>query len=231
MARTGRPKPELVLGTEERSVSERLAKRPKSGQAAAMRARIIINCAKSDANREVGAWLEVSEAIVGKWRRRFVEQRLDGLSDDPRPGGPRTLTDGQVDAVVVRALEEKSEDATHSSTRSMAKETRMSPTTINRIWNAFGLQPHRSESFTLLTDSLFVEKVRDFVDLCPDSPVRAAVLSVDEKSQIRALNRFPAILAIMPAAPPSATATTTSVTARTASSPPWTWRRARSSAR
>ena len=201
MARTARPKPELVLSTEERSVSERLAKRPKSGQAAAMRARLIINCAKSDANREVGAWLEVSEAIVGKWRRRFVEQRLDGLSDDPRPGGPRTLTDGQVDAVVVRALEEKSEDATHSSTRSMAKETGMSPTTINRIWNAFGLQPHRSGSFTLLTDSHFVEKVRDFVDLCPDSPVRAAVRSVDEKSQIRALNRFPAILAIMPATP------------------------------
>ncbi len=230
MARTGRPKPELVPSTEERSVSERLAKPPKSGQAAAMRARIIINCAKSDANREVGARLEVSDAMAAKWRPRLVEHRLDGLGDDLRPGGPRTLTDTKVEAVVVRALEEKSEDATHSSTRSMAKETGMSPTTINRTWNAFGLQPHRSESFTLLTDSLFVEKVRDFVDLCPDSPVRAAVRSVDEKSQIRALIRFPAMPAIMPAAPGGA-ATTTSATARAASSPPWTWRRARSSAR
>lgn len=230
MGHGGRPKAELVLSTEERLVLERLASRRKSAQAMAMRARIVINCAKGDSNRDVAANLGVSEAMVGKWRRRFVEHRLDGLSDDPRPGAPRTITDDQVEAVIVKTLEEKPNDATHWSTRSMAGAMGMSRTTINRIWNAFGLQPHRSGSFTLLTDSHFVEKVRDFVDLCPDSPVRAAVLSVDEKSQIRALNRFPAILAIMPAAL-GAAATTTSVTARPASSPPWTWRRARSSAR
>jgi transposase len=168
MARTGRPKAELQLSTEERLVLERLANRPKSAQAMAMRARIVMCCAKGETNREVAGRLGVSEAMVGKWRRRFIEHGLDGLSDDPRPGAPRTATDDQVEAVVVKTLEEKPKDATHWSTRSMAKEMGMSRTTINRIWNAFGLQPHRSESFKLSTDPFFVEKVRDVVGLYLD---------------------------------------------------------------
>ena len=201
MGHGGRPKAELVLSIEERLTLERLANRRKSAQAMAMRARIILNCAKGDTNRDVAARLGVSEAMVGKWRRRFIEHRLDGLSDDPRPGAPRTVTDDQVEAVVVKTLEEKPKDATHWSTRSMAKEMGMSRTTINRIWNAFGLQPHRSESFKLSTDPFFIEKVRDIVGLYLDPPERAVVLCVDEKSQIQALNRFQPILPMMPATP------------------------------
>jgi transposase len=201
MGHGGRPKAELVLSTEERLVLERLANRRKSAQAMAIRARIVINCAKGDTNRDVAAHLGVSEAMVGKWRRRFVEHRLDGLSDDPRPGAPRTVTDDQVEKVIVKTLEEKPKDATHWSTRSMAEAVGMSRTTINRIWNAFGLQPHRAESFKLSTDPFFVEKVRDVVGLYLDPPERAVVLCVDEKSQIQALNRFQPILPMLPGTP------------------------------
>ncbi len=201
MGHGGRPKAELVLSTEERLVLERLANRRKSAQSMAMRARIVINCAKGDTNRDVAARLGVSEAMVGKWRRRFVEHRLDGLCDDPRPGVPRTITDDQVEAVIVKTLEEKPNDATHWSTRSMAAEMGMSRTTVNRIWNAFGLQPHRAESFKLSTDPFFIEKVRDVVGLYLDPPERAVVLCVDEKSQIQALNRFQPILPMMPGTP------------------------------
>jgi transposase len=201
MRQGGRPKAELVLSTEERLVLERLANRRKSAQAMAMRARIVINCARGDTNRDVATRLGVSEAMVGKWRRRFVERRLDGLSDDPRPGAPRTVTDDQVEKVIVKTLEEKPKDATHWSTRSMAEALGMSRTTINRIWNAFGLQPHRAESFKLSTDPFFVEKVRDVVGLYLDPPERAVVLCVDEKSQIQALNRFQPILPMLPGTP------------------------------
>jgi transposase len=201
MGRGGRPKAELQLSTEERLVLERLANRRKSAQALAMRARIVMCCAQGDTNRDVASKLGVSEAMVGKWRRRFVEHRLDGLSDDPRPGAPRTVTDDQVEAVVVKTLEDKPDDATHWSTRSMATEMGMSRTTINRIWNAFGLQPHRAESFKLSTDPFFVEKVRDIVGIYLDPPERACVLCVDEKSQIQALNRFQPILPMMPGTP------------------------------
>jgi transposase len=197
----GRPKAELVLSTEERLVLERLANRRKSAQALAMRARIVINCAKGLANREVASKLGVSEAMVGKWRRRFVEHRLDGLSDDPRPGAPRKISDDQVEAVIVKTLEEKPKDATHWSTRSMAAKVGMSQTTIGRIWRAFGLQPHRADSFKLSTDPFFIEKVRDVVGLYLDPPERAVVLCVDEKSQIQALNRFQPILPMMPGTP------------------------------
>ncbi|MHB1552778.1 MAG: IS630 family transposase [Acidimicrobiales bacterium] len=197
----GRPKAELVLSTEERLVLERLANRRKSAQAMAMRARIVISCAKGLANREVASKLGVSEAMVGKWRRRFVEHRLDGLSDDPRPGAPRKISDDQVEAVIVKTLEEKPKDATHWSTRSMARQVGMSQTTIGRIWRAFGLQPHRAESFKLSTDPFFIEKVRDVVGLYLDPPERAVVLCVDEKSQIQALNRFQPILPMMPGTP------------------------------
>jgi transposase len=203
MAARGRPKAQLVLSTEERLTLERLANRRKSAQALAMRARIVMCCAKKEGptNREVAAQLNVSEAMVGKWRRRFVERRLDGLFDEQRSGAPRTITDDQVEEVVVKTLEEKPKDATHWSTRGMAKAMGMSPSTVGRIWRAFGLQPHRAESFKLSTDPLFIEKVRDVVGLYLDPPERAVVLCVDEKSQIQALNRFQPILPMMPGTP------------------------------
>ena len=201
MGHGGRPKAELVLTTEERLTLERLANRRKSAQAMALRARIVLCCANGDTNKDVAEHLGVGVAMVGKWRRRFVEHGLDGLSDEPRPGAPRTITDDQVEAVIVKTLEEKPADATHWSTRSMAEATGMSQTTIRRIWGAFGLQPHRAESFKLSTDPLFVEKVRDIVGLYLDPPERALVLCADEKSQIQALNRFQPILPMMPGTP------------------------------
>jgi transposase len=201
MGQGGRPKAALTLSTGERLALERLANRRKSAQAMAMRARIVMCCAKGDTNRDVATKLGVSEAMVGKWRRRFVERRLDGLCDDLRPGAPRTISDDQVEAVIVKTLEEKPADATHWSTRSMAAKSGLSKTTIGRIWGAFGLQPHRADSFKLSTDPFFVEKVRDVVALYLDPPERAVVLCVDEKSQIQALNRFQPILPMMPGVP------------------------------
>jgi len=201
MARTGRPKTQLVLTQEERLVLERLANRRKSAQATAMRARIVLTCAMGETNRAVAAKLGVSEAMVGKWRRRFVADRLDGLFDEPRPGAPRTISDNDVERVIVKTLEEKPADATHWSTRSMAKATGMNQTAISRIWRAFGLQPHRAETFKLSTDPLFVDKVKDIVALYLDPPERAVVLCVDEKSQIQALNRFQPVLPMMPGTP------------------------------
>ena len=166
----------------------------------ALRARIVLSCAKGDTNREVAQHLGVSQAMVGKWRRRFVERRLDGLSDDPARC-PAHHHRRQVEAVIVKTLEQKPDDATHWSTRSMAAEVGMSRTTVRRIWRAFGLQPHRAETFKLSTDPLFVEKVRDIVGLYLDPPERAVVLCVDEKSQIQALNRFQPILPMMPGTP------------------------------
>lgn len=201
MARTGRPKAVLVLTDEERLVLERLTNRRKSAQAMALRARILLMCASGTTNRETARHLRVSEATVGKWRRRFIERRLDGLFDEDRPGAKRTITDDKVERVIVKTLEEKPADATHWSTRSMAKATGMSQTSISLIWRAFGLQPHRAESFKLSTDPLFIEKVRDIVGLYLDPPERAVVLCVDEKSQIQALNRFQPILPMMPGVP------------------------------
>jgi len=197
----GRPKAELVLTNEERLTLERLTSRRTSAQFLALRARIVIACASGKTNTEVASELKVSQATVGKWRARFVERRLDGLFDEDRPGAPRTISDDQVERVVVKTLEEKPRDATHWSTRSMAKATGMSQSAVSRIWRAFELQPHRSESFKLSTDPLFIEKVRDVVGLYLDPPERAVVLCVDEKSQIQALNRYQPIFNIMPGTP------------------------------
>jgi transposase len=202
MARTGRPKQPLVLSDEERLTLERLTNRRKSAQAMALRARIVLACAKPGAtNLAVAAELGVSPSTVGRWRARFVDRRLKGLFDEDRPGAPRTITDDKVERLIVKTLEEKPADATHWSTRSMAKATGMSQTSISLIWRAFGLQPHRAESFKLSTDPLFIEKVRDIVALYLDPPERAIVLCVDEKSQIQALNRFQPILPMMPGTP------------------------------
>lgn len=197
----GRPKAELVLTDEEREALQRLATRRKSAQAMALRARIVLGCADGGTNQEVATSLGVNQATVSKWRRRFVADRMDGLFDEPRPGAPRKITDDKVEAVIVKTLEEKPKDATHWSTRSMAKATGMSQTAICNIWQAFGLQPWRAESFKLSTDPLFVEKVRDIVALYLDPPERAAVLCVDEKSQIQALNRSQPILPMLPGTP------------------------------
>jgi len=202
MARTGRPKQPLVLTVEERQVLERLTNRRKSAQAMALRARIVLACARPGAtNLAVAAELGVDPSTVGKWRARFVERRLKGLFDEDRPGAPRKIGDDKVERVIVKTLEEKPADATHWSTRSMARATGMSQTSISLIWRAFGLQPHRAESFKLSTDPLFIEKVRDIVALYLDPPERAVVLCVDEKSQIQALNRFQPILPMMTGTP------------------------------
>src|SRR5271165_3057497 len=198
----GRPKAKLLLSPTERAELERLTRRRTSAQAIALRARIVLACADGLTNLEVAERMGTSHVTVGKWRSRFVDRRLDGLFDEPRPGAPRTITDEQVEAVVVKTLEERPKDgATHWSTRSMAKATGMSQTAIVNIWHAFSLQPHRTESFKLSTDPLFIEKVRDIVGLYLDPPERAVVLCVDEKSQIQALNRAQPILPLAPGTP------------------------------
>ena len=200
MAR-GRPLTELTLGGEDRDTLTRWVRRPKTAQALAQRARIVLGAAEGRSDSAVAAELGLTARTVGKWRRRFLEQGPDGLLDEPRPGAPRTITDDMVEAVIVKTLEEKPTDATHWSTRSMATEMGMSQGSISRIWRAFGLQPHRSESFKLSTDPLFVEKVRDVVGLYLDPPQRAVVLCVDEKSQIQALARFQPILPMLVGTP------------------------------
>ncbi len=152
-------------------------------------------------SKAVAAELAVHEHTVGKWRRRFLSDRIDGLFDEARPGRPRTIDDDQVAAVIERTLRTTPADATHWSIRSMAAETGFSHTTIRRMWNAFGLQPHRSQTFKLSSDPLFVDKVRDIVGLYLSPPTRAIVLSVDEKSQIQALDREQPVLPMMPGIP------------------------------
>jgi transposase len=201
MGERGRPKESLVLTDDERLSLERVAKRRTSAQAIALRARIVLACATGATNQAVAAQLGVNPATVGKWRGRFVAKRLDGLFDEPRPGARRTITDDKVEAVIVKTLEDKPADATHWSTRSMAAATGMSQTSISLIWRAFGLQPHRAESFKLSTDPLFIDKVRDIVGLYLDPPERAVVLCTDEKSQIQALNRFQPILPMLAGTP------------------------------
>lgn len=196
--RTGRPKTPLVLTSEERQRLESLAHRSRSAPAVARRARIILACAQGLDNKVVARNLRVSSATVGKWRARFLRDRLDGMYDEPRPGAPRRIDDAQIEQVVVRTLESTPQGATHWSVRSMARASGLSRMTISRIWKAFGLQPHRTESFKLSTDPLLVEKVRDIVGLYMDPPAHAIVLCVDEKSQIQALDRTQPLLPMRP---------------------------------
>jgi transposase len=197
----GRPLTELAVSEEDRAVLTRWAGRPKTAQALALRARIVLAAAEGRSNEAIASGERVTPHTVGKWRRRFLEQGPGGLLDEPRPGAPRTIADERVEAVVVRTLESKPKDATHWSTRSMARAMGMSQTSVGRIWRAFGLQPHRAESFRLSTDPLFVEKVRDVVGLYLDPPERAVVLCVDEKSQIQALARFQPVLPMLAGTP------------------------------
>ncbi len=201
MARTGRPKAELTLTVDEREQLQRWAQRRVSAQALAMRSRIVLACAKGRSNAAVADELGVSAQMVGKWRARFVETRLDGLSDDPRPGRPPSITAEQVEDVVVATLESTPVNATHWSRAKMAERTGLSKSSIGRIWKTFELKPHRVEAFKLSNDPLFVEKVFDVVGLYLDPPEGAVVLSVDEKSQVQALARSQPAFPMMPGMP------------------------------
>ncbi len=196
-----RPLAPLLITDEERSELRGWARRPKTAQAIAMRARIILLCAQEQSNQDVADDLGVNRVTVGKWRKRFLESGLDGLVDAPRPGAPRTIMDEDIERVIAKTLEETPKNATHWSTRSMADVTGLSQSAISRIWRAFSLQPHRMETFKLSNDPLFVSKVRDIVGLYIDPPDKALVLCVDEKSQIQALERTQPLLPLRPGLP------------------------------
>ena len=191
----------LELSEAERSELMSLASRRKTAQALALRARIVLACAQGGQNKQVAARLGLGRQMVGKWRRRFVEHRLDGLHDEPRSGTPRTIDDARIEAVIVRTLESMPEGATHWSSRGMAAASGLSVSTVQRIWRAFGLQPHRLETFKLSTDPQFVAKVRDVVGLYVSPPEHTIVLCVDEKSQIQALDRSQPMLPMRPGQP------------------------------
>lgn len=190
----------LVLTAEERSKLELMARRPKTNQRSAQRARIVLDCATGLSNTVVAARRGVTLATVGKWRQRFLDGRLGALGDAPRSGQPRKLTEAKVEAVITRTLETCPQNATHWSTRTMAEASGLTQNAIVRIWRAFGLKPHLQENFKLSTDAFFVEKVRDIVGLYlnPPEQTRAVVLCVDEKSQVQALDRSQPVLPMRP---------------------------------
>ena len=185
----GRPKAQLMLTEAEQEQLTALTLRRKTAQALSLRARSVLACAGGMDNKAVASRQRVTPQTVSKWRARFVEQRLDGLLDAPRPGAPRTIDDARVDAVIAKTLESVPAAATHWSTRTMAREAGLSQTAVSRIWRAFGLQPHRQETFKLSSNLMFVDKVRDIVGLYLDPPLTAMVLCVDEKTRIQALDR------------------------------------------
>ena len=192
---------QVVLSDQEREVLERWARRPRTSQALAFRCRVILAAAEGRSSMEIAAEMGCNRNTVGKWRVRFAQRGLDGLHDEPRPGKPRSISDEAVERVIVKTLEEQPQDATHWSTRSMAAQSGLSRSTVGRIWKAFGLKPHRVETFKLSTDPQFVDKVRDVVGLYVDPPEKALVLCVDEKSQIQALDRSAPVLPMMPGMP------------------------------
>lgn len=199
--RLGRPVTKIVLSPSERDTLERYTRRATTAQSLALRARIVLRCAAGDTHTAIAADLHVSKQTVGKWRRRFVDGRVPGLLDEPRPGAPRRIGDAEIERVLTTTLESTPRDATHWSTRSLAKQVGLTQATIARIWKAFALQPHRTETFKLSKDPLFIEKVRDIVGLYLHPPDRALVLCVDEKSQIQALDRTAPLLPLRPGQP------------------------------
>ena len=197
----GRPTKPLNVTPQEKEKLSMLARRPKSAQAIAMRARIVLGCHDGLSNGEVAKRLRITGATVCKWRERFRVERLEGLLDEPRLGAPRSISDARVEEVITKTLESMPGNSTHWSTRLMAKKTGLSQTAIVRIWRAFGLQPHRVENFKFSKDPQFVEKVRDIVGLYLNPPDRAIVLCVDDKSQVPALHRTQPILPLAPGVP------------------------------
>jgi transposase len=197
----GRELPVVELDEAERAELMSLASRRSTAQALALRARIILACAEGGQNTVIAARLGLDRETVGKWRRRFMVHRLEGLRDDPRSGAPRSIEDARIEAVIVRTLESLPPDATHWSSRGMAKASGVPVSSVQRIWRAFGLQPHRLETFKLSTDPDFVAKVRDVVGLYVSPPEHAIVLCVDEKSQIQALDRSQPLLPMRPGQP------------------------------
>jgi len=190
--------PQVTLSPEQIKELRSLVSRRTTAQGLAMRSRIVLACADGLQNQQIAIDLGVNKSTVGKWRRRFIENGVDGLYDEPRSGTPRTITDELVEAVIIRTLESRPRNATHWSSRMMAKDSGLSVSSVQRIWRAFGLQPHRSETFKLSTDPLFIDKVRDVVGLYLEPPARALVLCVDEKSQIQALDRSQPVLPMRP---------------------------------
>jgi transposase len=193
----------LVLTDAEVAQLTAWSRRPKTARAIAERARIILASASGASSLAVADAVGVTRQTVGKWRTRFLADRLDGLLDAPRPGAPRTITDGDVERVIRKTLEERppADQATHWSTREMARAAGVTQTAVVRIWHAYGLQPHREETFKLSTDPLFIDKVRDVVGLYLDPPERALVLCVDEKTQVQALDRTAPLLPLQPGQP------------------------------
>lgn len=196
--RTGRPRTTVMLAADERQRLESLAHRSRSAPQVARRARIILACADGGETTTIARRLHLSPTTVCKWRARFLEDRLDGLVDEPRPGAPRQVTDEQVEQVIIQTLEATPRGATHWSLREMARASGLSRMTVSRIWHAFGLQPHRSETFKLSNDPLLIDKVRDIVGLYMNPPDHAVVLCVDEKAQIQALDRTQPLLPMRP---------------------------------
>lgn len=194
MANIGRPKAVLEVSAPERTELLRLTKRARVNRDVAFRARLVLACVEEPSNKAVAQRYRTTNQTVGKWRRRFIEHRLDGLYDEPRVGGPRSVTDEEVEAVIVRTLETKPEGHTHWSTRTMAAKAGLSHTMVGRIWRTFGLKPHLTRSFKLSPDPQLVAKVRDVVGLYMNPPTNAVVFAVDEKSQIQALERAQPIL-------------------------------------
>jgi transposase len=194
----GRPIPSLTLTSEEKQTLERWSRRHSSAQALALRCRIVLACAEGLSNTAVARRLPATLQTVGKWRSRFLAQRLNGLLDEPRPGAPRKISDTAVERVLTLTLETQPREATHWSTRSLAKRCGLSQSAVSRIWRAFALQPHRAETFQLSKDPLFIEKVRDIVGLYLNPPDKALVLCVDEKTQIQALDRSQPLLPMRP---------------------------------
>lgn len=199
--RTGRPKKSLTLPATDKEKLTLLARRPKTAQRVAMRAKIVLRAAEGQPNQEIARSLGITGSTVGKWRERFRLEGIEGLSDEPRPGAPRKITDAQVEAAVTQTLESVPAAATHWSTRSLSQQVGLSQSAVVRIWHSFGLQPHRSETFKLSTDPYLVEKVRDITGLYLNPPEHAIVLSVDEKSQVQALDRTQPILPLRPGLP------------------------------
>jgi len=201
MPRTGRPKAELTLSAEEREQLTRDARRATSAQSLALRSKIVLACAEGADNKTVADQLRCSANTVSKWRKRFIEHRLDGLLDEERPGRPRTIGVDQVEGVIVATLESTPANATHWTRSKMAKRTGLSKTTIGKIWSDFGLKPHRVDHFKLSTDPLFIDKLYDVVGLYLNPPEAAVVLCVDEKSQVQALQRSQPAFPMMPGMP------------------------------